>query len=178
MNKLILARQRGFTVVEILIVIVVIGILSSLVLVNVSGSKERTYKTKGFAELNTLANATRLYLEKYNTYPPDVNRNIPAELNEFISFDGEWPYAPWPGSVYDYDNWTIDGKQVVQISIRFCPLGGQLSECSFPDEPWANGFDQQSSVYYCLKGACRAHVSSPYNHPGYCINCTVQPSDS
>jgi prepilin-type N-terminal cleavage/methylation domain-containing protein len=170
--------QKGFTLIEITIVVVVIGLLTTIVIVSVGNPRERTYQTRAFAEMNTLANATRLYLEKYNDFPPDVNRDIPAGLNEFIDFEGEWPDAPWPGSVFDYDNWTIDGEQVVQISVRFCPIGGSIDECQFPDEEWADGFDVQSAAYYCLKGACRAHNSRPYNHPGYCINCTTQPSDT
>lgn len=177
MKKLLLS-PKGFTLVEIIIVISVIGILAGIVLVNVGGSKERTYQTKAFAEMNSLANATRLYVEKYNEYPDDVNRNLPAGLNEFIAIETDWPDAAWPGSVFDYDNWTVDGEQIIQISVRFCPFGGDLDTCQFPNETWADGFDQQSAVYYCLKGACRSHNSRPYNHPGHCINCATQPSDT
>lgn len=168
----------AFTLVEIMMVVTLIGILSAIVINNVSGSKERTYRTEAFAEMNTLANATRLYLEKYNEYPDDVDRDIPAALSEFIAIETDWPDAAWPGSVFDYDNWMVGGEHIVQISIRFCPISGPIEDCQFPDEPWAENFDVQSAVYYCMKGPCRAHSSKPYNHPGYCINCTVQPSET
>jgi hypothetical protein len=61
----------------------------------------------------------------------------------------------------------------LQISIRFCPVG-QPSQCVFPQQSWAANFDINSSVYYCVEGACRAHVNQPANHPGYCVNCPGQ----
>lgn len=184
-------KYSGFTVIEVLIVIVVIGILAALVMVRyIPDHKERTYETRGFSELQTFANATRLYVQKHNEYPADVNRDVPAEIKEFIANDQtnqDWPNAPWPGSVFDYDNWEIDdnnngtieedlGEHVVQVSIRFCPYGGGIETCQFPNEEWAQNFDQSSSVYYCLTGKCRAHSNKPITHPGYCINCDVQPS--
>lgn len=185
------SKNTGFTIIEMLVVIVVIGILAALVMVRyVPDYKDRTYKNRGFAELQTFANATRLYVQKYNEYPDDVDRDVPAEIKEFIAGDegnDDWPNAPWPGSVFDYDNWQKDdnnngqieedlGEHIVQLSIRFCPLGGGIETCQFPNEEWAENFDQYSSAYYCLKGKCRAHVSKPIDHPGYCVNCGVQPS--
>ncbi len=171
-----LSKPSAFTLAEVLIVITVIGILATLVYITIIPNwRERTYKNTAFAEVNTMANAARLYLEKYNTWPPDVNRALPAELNEFLDINEAWPDAPWPGSVYDWDNWTINGDQIIQISIRFCPIGGPLSACNFPDEPWATNFDVQSAVFYCIKDTlanpCRSHVAKPPDHPGYCINC-------
>jgi prepilin-type N-terminal cleavage/methylation domain-containing protein len=168
--------KRGFTLVEILVVITVIGILASLVMLTIIPNwRQRTYRNRAFAEVNTMANAARLYLDKYNVWPDDVDRDLPAELNEFIDVDEDWPDAPWPGSTYDWDNWTIGGDSVIQISIRFCPIGGPLSACNFPQEPWASNFGINSSVFYCLKDTaanpCRSHVSNPADYPGYCINC-------
>lgn len=167
--------ETGFTLVEILIVMLVIGILAAIVYTVAPNSQERAYRNRAFAEVNTMANAARLYLEKYNVWPDDVNRDLPAELNEFIDIEDEWPNAPWPGSVYDWDNWMVNGEQIIQVSIRFCPIGGPLSACSFPDEPWAQNFGVNSAVFFCLDATthepCRSHSGNPPNYPGYCINC-------
>jgi hypothetical protein len=137
--------------------------------------RERTYKSRAFAEVNTMANASRLYLEKYNEWPGDVNRALPAALNEFLDVDEDWPFAPWPGSVYDWENWTVNGDQIIQVSVRFCPIGGPLTACQFPNEPWAENFNINSAVFYCIEATaatpCRSHSAEPPNYPGYCINC-------
>lgn len=156
-------------------VMVVIGILSSLVLISTRDARERTYETSANAEMNTMANAVRLYVQKYNEYPDDVNRDIPSVLNEFLDVEEDWPDAPWPGSVFDYENW--DGGDTIQISIRFCPIGGPLGDCQFPDEPWVTAnWDVQSSAFFCIyeapgSGSCRSHSSRPVDHPGHCVNC-------
>ena len=72
----------------------------------------------------------------------------------------------------DYDSFNgSDGQLVVQISLRFCPIGGPLSACNFPTESWADGFQVNSSMYWCITGKCRPHPSESDTYPGYCLNC-------
>lgn len=174
------ARKPGFTLIEILIVITIIGMLAGLIYgYAVPHYRERTYFTRASAELNTMANAVNLYVAKYNDYPADVTRGIPPGLEEFLQSQqgsNQWPNAPWPGSVFDYDNWPPDSngpQQTYQISIRFC-AAGDTATCkqNFPKESWVtSSWDSYSAVYYCLKGSCRSHQSKPMDYPGYCINC-------
>jgi hypothetical protein len=147
--------------------------------------KNRTYYTRAVSELNTLGNAATLYVAKYNDYPADVDRDIPADLKEFVQANGSnnsWPDAPWPGSVYDYDNWPPDSngpQQTYQISVRFCNAGDDAT-CKANAQKYLSGYaatatlnswDSYSAVFYCIKGSCRSHQNKPMNHPGYCINC-------
>lgn len=177
---------NGFTLVEITVVIVLIGVLTAFSYsYAVPKYRNRTYYTRAVSELNTMGNALTLYVAKYNDYPPDVSRDIPAGMKEFIQGDGvnnTWPDAPWPNTVYDYDNWAPDANgpnQTYQISIRFC-IPGDDAGCkanaqkyltSYVPSSTLNSWDSYSSVYYCIKGSCRSHQSKPLNHPGYCINC-------
>lgn len=171
-------RHSGFTLVEIVIVVVVIGILAALTINYIAGAPERAYEARAKAELETIGNAAKLYANKNDEYPADTGRDIPAAIKEFIaktSQGTDWPDAPWPGSTYDYDAWNIeddpdDTTDTVQISIRFCEAG-QPSTCKFPKEPWATGFGVNSAFYYCVKGYCRPHESESVTYPGYCYNC-------
>lgn len=166
--------HAGFTLVEIIIVISVIGALTAITYsYAVPKYKERTYLTRAQSELHTLANATTLYVAKYNDYPPDAARGIPPGIQEFLqqNTNNTWPDAPWPGSLYDYDRW--DDLGVVQISIRFCEAGDEaVCKKNFPDESWVtSSWDSYSGVYYCIHGPCRAHHDKPVDYPGYCVNC-------
>lgn len=181
----------GFTLLELLMVITVIGILMGITYsVAVPRYRERTYYTRANSELNTMANALTLYVSKYNDYPADVSRSIPTGIMEFIQAQGQndtWPNAPWPGSVYDYDRWDTwtytspsdPAPPIIQISIRFCNAGDDAT-CKATANKYLKGtvsdsvlanWDSYSSIYYCIKGACRAHQSQPVDHAGYCINC-------
>lgn len=178
-------RQYGFTLVEIVIVISVIGVLAALVYSLILPRwRERTYYTRSLSELNTMANALNLYVAKYNDYPPDVSRNIPAGIKEFIqSQEGNdtWPDAPYPGSVYDYEAWPEDetSNPTYQITIRLCDAGDDTT-CKtqakrylkdYVDASTLDNWDSDSAMFYCIKGDCRSHQNLPVSHPGYCINC-------
>ena len=53
-------KQRGFTIVELLIVIVVIAVLATISIVAYSGIQERARVTKAISELQTLERAIRV----------------------------------------------------------------------------------------------------------------------
>jgi prepilin-type N-terminal cleavage/methylation domain-containing protein len=178
--------DRGFTLIEIMMVVMVLGILATIAYATVGQSyKQKAYYTRAIAELNAMGNAASLYVSKYNDYPADVVRDVPADLKEFVQGQeniDEWPKAPWPGSVYDYDNWPPDSNgpnHTYQISIRLCNAG-DTATCKKNANKYLKEYvtadtlanwDSYSSVYYCIKGSCRSHQSKPMSHPGYCINC-------
>jgi prepilin-type N-terminal cleavage/methylation domain-containing protein len=166
--------NSGFTIVELLMVIVIIAILAVIVIVGYGNVTKQAYYNRSRSELSSLAQAIQFFQTDNGRYPADVARGIPAEITPYIrgTSSGDWPTAPWPDSVYDYDYFTgSDGKDVVQVSVRFCPAGGPLSACHFPNESWAASFDVDSSAYWCVSGKCRAHPTQPDTYPGYCLNC-------
>lgn len=181
-----LSTNHGFTLVEILVVILVIGVLAAIGYATIGQSyKKKGYYTRAIAELNAMGNAAQLYVAKNNDYPADVSRDIPSSLKDFVQGQegaDEWPKAPWPGSVYDYDNWPADSygpSDTYQISIRFCNAG-DTATCKANAQKYLGDYvsadtlenwDSYSAVYYCIKGSCRSHQNKPMNHPGYCVNC-------
>lgn len=164
------ANRRGFTLVELIIVVAVIGILTSVGTSVAGTAKQKAYLGVAKQDLSEIVSSLTLYFNDNNFYPADVDRDVPPGLEVYLK-NGRWPKAPWPGSCFDWDNWIIDGKPVYQMSIRFCQLGDTAgTTCHFPALPWARYFDYYSAVYYCIRGACRAHASAP-SSPGYCVNC-------
>lgn len=155
---------------EVLVVISIIALLATFSLVYMSQVRERAYMAGAKHEFHSISQALELYVYEYGDYPTDTVRAMPPGLEKYLG--GTWPSVIWPDSVFDWDNWTAtSGEKIYQISIRFCPQGGSLSQCHFPSEPWASGFGVDSSVYYCVSGPCRAHINQPLNYPGYCVNC-------
>ena len=59
----------GFTIVELLIVIVVIGILAAIVVVAYNGVQERARNTKTLSAVNSWAKAIKLYRADKGTFP-------------------------------------------------------------------------------------------------------------
>ncbi|HGW8011567.1 TPA: prepilin-type N-terminal cleavage/methylation domain-containing protein, partial [Escherichia coli] len=54
-------KQRGFTLLEIMVVIVIIGVLASLVVPNLMGNKEKADKQKAVSDIVALENALDMY---------------------------------------------------------------------------------------------------------------------
>ena len=163
-------HTAGLTLIELLITIAIIGILATVVLISLSSARHSAFEARAQMEIRSFASAMQRYFTDYGVYPPDEDRNIPSGLESYLAGD-DWPNGPWPESVYDWDNWVIDGESVVQISIRFCPMGGPLSDCTFPTASWAENFNINSAYFYCFEGPCRSHQNEPRNYPGYCLNC-------
>src|SRR4051812_31426528 len=117
------SERKGFSIMELILVLAIIMLISWIILVSVNTFKNKSYYARSLEEFKTLAAALELYRAVNAQYPPDVSRDLPPGLEAYISGGGSatWPKAPWPGSVYDWDNWPDPGggKDIRQISIRF-----------------------------------------------------------
>jgi type II secretion system protein G len=86
MHSLKLKRQQGFTIVELLIVIVVIGILAGLVIVTYNGIQQKARNTERTTDISALQSHLEAYFAQNNgTYPTLDNLNTqPATGNWWI----------------------------------------------------------------------------------------------
>ncbi|MDZ7277555.1 type II secretion system major pseudopilin GspG [Pantoea eucrina] len=64
-----LHRQRGFTLLEIMVVVVILGVLASMVIPNLMGNKDRADRQKAVSDLVTLENALEMYKLDNGRYP-------------------------------------------------------------------------------------------------------------
>jgi prepilin-type N-terminal cleavage/methylation domain-containing protein len=81
-------RQSGFTIVELLIVIVIIGILATLVIVTFSGVQQRARDSERKTDINAIAGQLEAAYAKEGVYPTLTEVNDDAtggwqETNEF-----------------------------------------------------------------------------------------------
>ena len=66
------SNRNGFTLVEVLMVVAIIGILVGLIVPAVSMALRTAQKRAISMEVITLADAVEKYRSKYDDYPPDV----------------------------------------------------------------------------------------------------------
>ncbi|QBC03373.1 type II secretion system major pseudopilin GspG [Enterobacter cloacae] len=62
-------RQRGFTLLEIMVVIVILGVLASLTIPSLMGNKDRADRQKAVSDIVTLENALDMYRLDNGRYP-------------------------------------------------------------------------------------------------------------
>lgn len=70
--KKIPLNNKGFSLVELLIVITIIGILSSIILQSLSNSRARAYDSKIKQQLSSFRTAAEIYFSSQNGYGPNV----------------------------------------------------------------------------------------------------------
>lgn len=99
-------RARGFTLIEMLVVIAVIAILAAFLGVAVQGARMRAQVASTSALLNRISGALTTYNTRYNAYPPAGP--APGPLPSFgLAAPAAWagggavPPVPAPGTAYD-----------------------------------------------------------------------------
>jgi prepilin-type N-terminal cleavage/methylation domain-containing protein len=110
--------QLGFTLVELLIVISIIGILSTVVMINFEKTRSKSRDLKRTTDISQVQVALALYLNKYGKYPVgpgntagtwSVLDNALVQADRFLP---ELPSDPINGTrggvVYKYGYKTID----------------------------------------------------------------------
>jgi general secretion pathway protein G len=108
----LLAESKGFTLIEIMVVIIILGLLATLVIPNITGYTEKAKREKARADIASLEGALELFKADNGFYPtteqgldalivkPSTGR-VPARWMEGGYFKKGIPLDPW-GSRYVY----------------------------------------------------------------------------
>lgn len=85
MNTIHPRYRKGFTIVELLIVIVIIGILAAISIVAYSGIQAKAYRTTVHSDLANAAKSLDMYKVSYGNYPTNVTQFRAANLKFSLS---------------------------------------------------------------------------------------------
>ncbi|MDD1796175.1 type II secretion system major pseudopilin GspG [Enterovibrio makurazakiensis] len=106
-------RQQGFTLLEIMVVIVILGVLASLVVPNLLGNKDKADQQKAVTDISSLEGVLDMYRLDNSVYPTtdqglDALVSKPSSSPEPRNYrqDGyikRLPQDPW-GNDYQYLN--------------------------------------------------------------------------
>ena len=111
-------RERGFTLVEMMVVLVIIGLLATVVIVNVMPATDRATRTRAMADIDTLGQAIDMYrLEnmRYPTSQEGLNALVPKYVRRLPNDPWDTPYvygAPGPnGTPYQIGSLGADKSE-------------------------------------------------------------------
>jgi general secretion pathway protein G len=115
-------RERGFTLIEIMVVVVIIGLLAAIVAPNLIGNIDRAAVTRARADIRTIDNALNLYRLDNFRYPSTDEGLEALVTNPGEASAANWkqylrsvPTDPWnneyqytsPGRQGDYEVFTL-----------------------------------------------------------------------
>lgn len=82
-------RSAGFTLVELLVVVVILGVLAAVVVFAVGGSTEKAQTSACSAERSTLETALEAYRASEGAYPTGIDQLTEGE-NRFLRSAPQW----------------------------------------------------------------------------------------
>ena len=156
--------QKGFTIVELLIVIVVIGILAAITIVSFNGVTNRAKTAAINSDLSNVNQLIQLYQSTNNAYPTSI-----SQLNNGVGF------TPSNGGAIGYvvDNsvspatFCVTVMNGTAVSPRSIPQGGTITDGACPGATGGQTYCPEASTiklsgYYC-DGAVGS--TAPLNNP-------------
>ena len=104
------ARQRGLTLIEVMVVIVIIGILAALIVPNIINRPDQAKVAAAHSDINSIASALELYRLDNNFYPTTeqglealVSRpDSSPQPQSWRGYLKRLPKDPW-GNLYQYE---------------------------------------------------------------------------
>lgn len=137
-------RDKGFTLIEMLIVIAIIGILAAIIVFAISGSRQKTTATRAIADMTNLKEAAELAaVEGCTSY----------QIN---ALGGSSVLACTAPTAKNYATYTAPAGATYLIDLDTAVAGTTTSATS-PSQPYsftAQGFNNSTATYTCTNAGC------------------------
>ena len=113
-------KNKGFTLIELLVVIAIIGILAAIVLVSLSGARDRARDARIQADLGQIRSVAEIYYDDYGNY-----NELNTLSSEYVTLaadvatqGGTMGFATADGTFCAYSSLNAGGFWCVDSTLR------------------------------------------------------------
>jgi len=148
-------KQKGFTLVEAMVTIAIVGLLATFFLINFRASQQKARDNKRIADIQVVIDALELYRDKYGYYPGPGAENpnhrvqnsgevigaggfIDTALSEFIRIPTDPFYVSDPATYY----YSYDPDHMKDGGGSTTVVGAHTFELLADDRQTSSGGDQ------------------------------------
>ena len=153
-------QRSGFTLIEVLIVVFIIGLLASVVLVGLGAFRQRGRDARRVADLRSAQNALELYYAKNNQYPKVTGSgsqtwtDLETAIKDANIGINNIPKDPLGGNAtYEYASEDTESPQSYVLKAALEDKNNQVLKDDIDDSD-VFGLDcgsEDNDAYYCIK---------------------------
>ncbi len=110
-------KRKGFTLIEVLIVVVIMAVLAATIIPQFSSSTEEAKESSLSHNLHTMRGLIEMYKQEHGLYPSLANfaTQMTSATNSNGGTTGETPYGPYIGEAVP-TNYLNDSNAVVGVA--------------------------------------------------------------
>lgn len=155
------SSQKGFTLVELLVVISIIGVLATLVLLQLGTARAKARDAKRISDINQLRSGVEQYFEEHSgRYPTAITT---AELGAYMT---TIPTDPLTGNAYDYSFDPAVSPLSFRLGTTLEGISNALkSDADINVTGWGT-IDGDADVTQAEEDACATTVANCYYDQG------------
>jgi prepilin-type N-terminal cleavage/methylation domain-containing protein len=117
--------QGGFTLIELMIVIIILGVLAGIVIFSVRGITDRGNVAACKADLSAITTAVEAYRTQNPGFPPDLVPSLTSGTNVFLRWDsGFTGTTAADGPAGSTSSVHVGGSGTTTWTITYHPVAG------------------------------------------------------